>query len=77
MITKRAKLQFDNICAAANMQSLCVSECFNIATGKREYVLCSHTNTNSGVTFYPLAKLFNGNPNMEITPPNTAAYRLI
>lgn len=77
MITKRAHLQFMNIIDAAEHKQLCITECFNIKTGRPEYVLCTHE-LNQGTTLYvPMAKLFKGNPNNEITPPGAAKYILI
>jgi hypothetical protein len=77
MITKRAHLQFDTLIAAAQHESLCVAECFNIKTGKKEYVLCAHHLENGVVIYNPLAKLFQGNPNNEVTAPGQAQYKLI
>jgi hypothetical protein len=77
MITKRARYQFAAVRDAATANSLCVAECFNIATGKTEYVLCAHEIVKGADTYIPLAKFFTGNPNNEITPPGMAKYKLI
>lgn len=77
MISKRANLQFSTLLAAAQHKSLCVAECFSIKTGKKEYVLCSHHLENGAVVYNPLAKLFQGNPHNEVTPPGAAKYKLI
>lgn len=77
MITKRARMQYQNILFAANKQTLCVAECFNIATGKPEFVLCAQQIVNGVDTYAPLAKLFGANPYAEITPPGAAKYKLI
>lgn len=77
MITKRARMQFQNILFAADTQRLCVAKCFNIATGKPEYVLCAQQIVDGVDTYAPLAKLFNTNPYAEITPPGVAKHKLI
>lgn len=77
MITKRANIQFATILAGARDQALCVTECFNIASGKREYVLCVHQLVDGAIEYQPLAKLFQGNPYNEVTPPGAAQYKLI
>lgn len=77
MITKRASLQFSTLITAARHESLCLAECFNIKTGKKEFVLCSHHLENGVPQYQPLAKLFQGNPNNEVTPPGAAKYKLI
>jgi len=77
MITKRARLQFGTILHAAHNQTLCVTECQNRKTGKNEYVLCAHHMQNGTMHYSPLAKLFRGDPMNEVTPPGTAADKLI
>ena len=77
MITKRASLQFQTILTAAHHNSLCLTQCFNIKTGKKEYVLCSHHLENGAHVYQPLAKLFQGDPNNEVTAPGQAQYKLI
>ena len=77
MITKRASVQFAMLLDAAEEHSLCITECFNIASGKKEYVLCAHHMENGTEDYIPLAKLFKGNPLNEITPPGMAKYKLI
>lgn len=77
MITKRAQLQFSSILSAAQMQALCIAKCFNITTGKPEYVLCAHSIIDSVEEYQPLAKLFQGNPFNEVTPPGASKYKLI
>lgn len=77
MITKRARLQFQNILVSAHNNGLCVAQCFNIASGKPEFVLCAHQLEDGVDTYTPLAKLFNTNPYTEITPPGAAKYKLI
>lgn len=77
MITKRATLQFRAILAAAHHNSLCLARCSNIKTGKIEHVLCTHHIENGVSMYQPLAKLFQNNPNNEITPPGAAKYKLI
>lgn len=77
MITKRATLQFQTLLAAADHNSLCVAECFNIKTGKKEFVLCAHHLENGAMQYRPLAKLFQGDPNNEVTSPGAAKYKLI
>ena len=77
MITKRARLQFNILLNAAQNQALCITECQNRKTGKTEYVLCAHHNSQNSHAFTPLAKLFRGNPMNEITPPGISADKLI
>lgn len=77
MVTKRATLQFRTILAAAHHNSLCLTQCSNIKTGKIEHVLCAHHIENGVSIYQPLAKLFQGNPSNEITPPGAAKYKLI
>lgn len=77
MITKRARIQFHNLIAAANVSALCVVKCHNIKTGEDEHVVCSHRVVNGVVQYEPLAKLFRGNPYAEITPPGESRVQLI
>ena len=77
MITKRARLQFDTLLAAAEAHSLCVAKCYNIKTGKPEYVVCAHRVENGTEDYFPIAKMFASNPLGEITPPGASKYKLI
>ena len=77
MITKSANLQFQTILDAGHHNALCLAQCFNIKTGKKEYVLCAHHLENGTPVYHPLAKLFQGDPSNEITAPGAAKYKLI
>ena len=78
MISKKARLLFDNVCAAAHEHELCLVECVDRKTGKKVNVLCSVSTEEGGtVLMQPLAKLFSGNPYNEVAPPGLDAPKLI
>lgn len=78
MISRKARLLFDNVCAAAHEHELCLAECTDRRTGKKVNVICAAT-TEDGVVvrFRPLARLFSGNPYNEVAPPGLDAPKLI
>lgn len=76
-ISKKAKYTFDNIIEAGKEHRLCLAACDDRKTGRKAYVLCE-TYVENGVThFNPVARLFNGNPHNEVTPPGMSAHKLI
>ena len=77
MISKKARLLFDNVCAAAHEHELCLAECTDRRTGKKVNVICRVENVDGVVTMKPLGKLFRGNPFNEVTPPGVSAPKLI
>ena len=78
MISKKARLLFDNVCAAAHEHELCLMECTDRKTGKKVNVLCSVSTEGGGtVLMQPLAKLFSGNPYHEVIPPGLDAPKMI
>ena len=77
MISKKARLLFDNVCAAAHEHELCLTECIDRRTGKKVHVLCATETENGAVRLRPLARLFSGNPYNEVAPPGLDAPKLI
>lgn len=75
MISKKARLLFGNVCAAAHKHELCLAECTDRRTGKKVNVICAAT--EDGVRLRPLARLFSGNPYNEVAPPGLDAPKLI
>jgi len=57
------------IIAAARNNDLCLMECRDAATGETVIALCAAHREGKEIVFSPLAKLFNGNPYEELTPP--------
>ena len=76
MISKKARLLFDNVCAAAHEHELCLAECTDRRTGKKVNVICAATEDDV-VRLRPLARLFSGNPYNEVVPPGLDAPKLI
>ena len=77
MISKKARLLFDNVCAAAHEHELCLAECTDRRTGKKANVICAATTEDGVVRLRPLARLFSGNPYNEVAPPGLDAPKLI
>ena len=77
MISKKARLLFDNVCAAAHEHALCLAECTDRRTGKKVNVLCVTSTEGGVVRMQPLARLFSGNPYNEVAPPGLDAPKLI
>lgn len=77
MISKKARLLFDNVCAAAHEHELCLTECTDRRTGKKVNVLCAATTEDGVVRLRPLARLFSGNPYNEVVPPGLDAPKMI
>lgn len=77
MISKKARLLFDNVCAAAHEHALCLAECTDRRTGKKVNVLCATSTEGGVVRMQPLARLFSGNPYNEVAPPGLDAPKLI
>lgn len=76
-ISKKAKYTFNTILEAANEHRLCLVQCAERTSGKTAYVICETWEENGMVNINPLGKLFSGNPFNEVTPPGTAAAKLI
>ena len=77
MISKKARLLFDHVCAAAHEHALCLAECTDRRTGKKVNVLCATSTEGGVVRMQPLARLFSGNPYNEVAPPGLDAPKLI
>ena len=77
MISKKARLLFDNVCAAAHEHALCLAECTDRRTGKKVNVLCATSTEGGVVCMQPLARLFSGNPYNEVVPPGLDAPKII
>ena len=77
MVSKKARLLFDNVCAAAHEHELCLTECTDRRTGKKVNVICATTTEDGVVRLRPLARLFSGNPYNEVAPPGLDAPKLI
>lgn len=77
MISKKARLLFDNVCAAAHEHALCLAECTDRRTGKKVNVICATSTEGGVVRMQPLARLFSGNPYNEVAPPGLDAPKLI
>ena len=77
MISKKARLLFDNVCAAAHEHALCLAECTDRRTGKKANVLCATSTEGGVVCMQPLARLFSGNPYNEVVPPGLDAPEII
>ena len=76
MISKKSKLLFGAVCAAAQANELCLAECTDRRTGKKVNVICA-TTEDGVVRLRPLARLFSGNPYNEVAPPGLDAPKLI
>lgn len=63
------KNNFNTLMQAAGNKDLALMECTDKTTGKRVAVVCAVYVTDGVHTFVPLAKLFDGNPYEELTPP--------
>ena len=77
MISRKARLLFDNVCAAAHEHALCLAECTDRRTGKKVNVICATSTEGGVVRMQPLARLFSGNPYNEVAPPGLDAPKLI
>lgn len=64
------KDNFATIIKAAKNDDLCLLECTDAATGRPVIVICAVMQHEDG-TFQlaPFAKMFDGNPYEEVTPP--------
>ena len=68
---------FANLKEAALDHRLVLAACEDRSTGRRVNVVCE-SYVENGVTMYnPIARLFDGNPYNEVTPPGVAADKLI
>jgi hypothetical protein len=68
-IPKGHKSNLKTIIRAANDANLCLMECTDKMTGAVVITLCAVGYENDKYIFYPLAKMFNGNPYDELNPP--------
>lgn len=74
---KRSCYTFNAVQEAALDRRLCLAKCEDRLTGKKVYVICETIQEDGVITYNPLAKLFNGNPYNEVTPPGISAPKLI
>ena len=77
MVSKKARLLFGNVCAAAHEHALCLAECTDRRTGKKVNVICATSTEGGVVCMQPLARLFSGNPYNEVVPPGLDAPKII
>ncbi len=69
-LSKHTKTNFATLKAAFAVDSVCVLECQDKATGKPVSVLCAVNWDGKEYSFSPFAKMFDGNPYDELNPPN-------
>lgn len=70
MINDAYKHNFETLLRAAANDDLCLLECTDWKTGKPIMVVCAVQPSDEGVSFVPIAKMFDGNPYEEIAPPS-------
>lgn len=63
------KAMFETMVRAIKNEDVAIMECKEIGTGEIVAVVVAMNETEDGVEFVPLAKLFNGNPYEELLPP--------
>ena len=77
-IPRKHREAYVQLIEAAQGNELCLAECESHGKpGTKVYAICSVVKTPGGVTYVPLARLFNGNPSNEITSPGISARLLI
>ncbi len=74
---KRARMTFHNLTDCAREHTLVLAQCEDRKTGKKTYVVCEQYSDHGAIRFNPVARLFDGNPYNEITPPGMTAPKLI
>ena len=70
MITKGYKTNFATLKRAFAHGDVALMECTDTATGKPVITICAVNTINGEYEFTPLAKMFDGNPYEELSPPN-------
>lgn len=75
--SKKVKYTLGTIVDAGRENRLCVALCEDRKTGKRTYVLCETYVKDGAVQYNPVARLFDGNPYNEVTPPGLSADKQI
>ncbi len=71
-IPKGHKANFETMKQASDAGMLALIECTNKSDGEKAYVICCvnwHPEEDEEYDFVPIAKLFDGNPYDEISPP--------
>jgi len=69
MIPKGHQANFDTLCRAARNHDLLLLECTSTETGQPVFVICARYMDDDEHVMVPLAKMFDGNPYEEVTPP--------
>lgn len=70
MITEGYKGNFETLKRAVKDGNIALMECTDSKTGQPVYTVCAVQRTSGSFEMVPLAKLFDGNPYEELTPPN-------
>lgn len=74
---KKPVMTFRNLTACAREHTLVLAECEDVRTGKKAYVVCEQFSDHGSVRYTPIARLFDGNPYNDITPPGCSAPKMI
>jgi hypothetical protein len=69
MISKGYEDNFNTLCRAVRNDDVALMECTDTATGKPVITICAVQRNGDTMQFVPFAKLFDGNPYEELTPP--------
>jgi hypothetical protein len=69
------KFNLKTLILAAKNDDLCILECKDKETGKTVVVVCAVSTEDEGDFFIPLAKMFDGNPYTEVSPPEDTEVR--
>lgn len=70
MINDHYKINFRTMLMAAENDDLCLMECTETATGKPVMAICMvNRNERGEYEMVPVARMFDGNPYEELTPP--------
>jgi hypothetical protein len=74
-IAKGYKANFETLLKAMSNGDALLMECKDAKTGKPVFVVCAcyHDAKTEEIVTVPLAKLFDGNPYEELTPPEIEA----
>lgn len=63
------QINFQTMLRAAKAGDLALMECTDKISGKPVIVICCVNNDGEEYEFTPIAKMFDGNPYEELTPP--------
>ena len=72
MIPDTVKTNFNMLCTAIKNNDVALFECTDKSSGKIIFTVCAVNRSEDGQTFnmVPFAKMFDGNPYDELTPPS-------